>query len=92
MEFKTSADDDSGIILFLEIQKDKNAAKQRHEVPPENLPFHCAFTLRIVSNWRGSGIVADAAFGSVITCLELLKGGLYFIGIIKGATKDYPVA
>jgi hypothetical protein len=93
VEFKCSADGQSNIMLFLEIQKGSHAAKQRYETEPEKLPFHCAVTLRTVDNWAGTGrvCVADAAFGSLITCLELLKRGLYFIGIVKGCTKGYPI-
>lgn len=94
VEFKCSADGQSNIMLFLEIQKGSNAPKQKYETEPEKLPFHCAVTLRTVDNWTGSGrvVVADAAFGSVMTCTELLKRGLYFIGVIKGCTKGFPVA
>jgi hypothetical protein len=80
-------------MLHLEMQKGANAPKQAFETPPDELPHHCAVTLRAVANWLGSGrvVVGDAAFGSFLTCYELLKRGMYFIGIIKGCTKAYPV-
>lgn len=70
----------------LDIQKGANAAKQQYETPPEELPHHTEVTLRAVRNWLGTGrtFVADAAFGPVKTCVELLKRDMYFIEIIKG--------
>lgn len=79
-------------MIHLETQKGKNATKQAFESPPELLPHHCAVTFRAVRNWLGSGrlVVGDAAFSSVKTCLELLKRGMFFIGIIKGCSKEFP--
>ena len=39
----------------------------------------------------GRIVVGDSWFGSVKTCIQLLKlNGLYFIGLVKTAHKGYP--
>lgn len=51
--------------------------------------MHCAVALRLVFPWFGTGrlVIADAAFASLLTCTELLKRSLFFIGVLKGCTK-----
>lgn len=52
-----------------------------------------ATTLRLTEPWRGTGriVVADSWFASVKTVLELEKRGVSFIGILKTATKQFPI-
>lgn len=75
------------------IQKGAGAPLQQFQAAPSNIPFHCAVVLRTVLPWIGTGrvVIADAAFSSLLTCLELLKRGLFFIGVVKGCTKGFPV-
>lgn len=94
VEMKCSADGESCIMLRLEIQKGASAPLQQFQTAPANIPFHCAVVLRLVLPWIGTGrlVVADAAFTSLRTCAELLLRGLFFIGVLKGCSKGFPVA
>jgi hypothetical protein len=49
--------------------------------------------MRQVECWKGSGrvVVADSAFSSVATATALLNLGLYFIGVVKTATRLLPL-
>ena len=49
-------------------------------------------TLRICEPWHGTGriLVADSAFASVTTAIECKKCGLFFTGILKTASREYP--
>ena len=49
-------------------------------------------TLRILEQWFSSGrlVVGDSWFSSVRMCMELMKRGLYFTGIVKTAHREYP--
>jgi hypothetical protein len=90
-EFKCAADCESGIMLFLEIQEGKSRMPLKEFA--NQFPFHCAVTLRCVKAWFGSlrKIIADSAFASYLTAQELLKRGLYFQGIVKTATRLFPM-
>jgi hypothetical protein len=76
IELKASADGTTGILLRLEI-REGDLAKEvpTFQGPPDNLPYHCAVVLRLISPWLGKGrvVVADAAFGSYTTAVELAK-------------------
>lgn len=52
-----------------------------------------ATTLRLTENDHGSGriVVGDDWFGSVKTAVELSRRGLYFLGMVKVATRNYPI-
>jgi len=90
IEVKASADGSSGILLRLEIHEGQRSNRPR--LYEDRLPFHSAIVLRLTDPWRGTGrtIVADAAFGSVRTALEVEKLGNHFMGVVKTATKGYP--
>ena len=49
---------------------------------------------RLVQPWNGSErvVCADSYFSSVTTAGELSRRGLKFIGIVKGATRKYPIS
>jgi hypothetical protein len=53
-----------------------------------------ATTLRMRRPWHGSGriVIGDSWFASAKTAIQLHKRGLYFLGIIKTAPKNYPIA
>jgi hypothetical protein len=91
VEFKGVADGDSHILLQLEIQK----AKGENERKPfaDQFPFHVAIVLRLCAYWFGSGrrVIGDAAFSSLLTCTALLANGLFYLGIVKTATKGFCV-
>ena len=56
--------------------------------------YSTAVTLRCAEHYIGSRrhVVADSAFASVETLLQLRKRGLHFSGIVKTASKEYPKA
>lgn len=89
IEIKCSADGESGIMLRLEIQKGANAPPEEFE---DSMPFHSAITARLVKPWFGTGriVIGDAAFSSLRTVIELLKKGLYYLGVLKQCTWGFP--
>lgn len=52
-----------------------------------------ATTLRLTETWHGSGriVVGDSWFGSVKTAVELMNRGLFFMGMVKTAHRNYPL-
>ncbi len=93
-ELKSSADGYSGILLRIEMQEGKLVKEPKeYEREPDKIPFHAAIVLRLLSkSYHGTGriIVGDAAFGSLTTCTELYRRGLYFLGVIKTACSGFP--
>ena len=89
-ELKSAADGMSGIILQLELMEGSEAQSKK--------PGHAEYgegtsqLLRLCAPWRGTArtIIADSAFSSVKSLLALLDQGLYFMGMVKTATKEYP--
>lgn len=55
-------------------------------------PPHTAITLRLVENYFGTGrvVAMDSAFMSVMTATSLMKHGLYSVGMVKTAHREYP--
>ena len=53
-----------------------------------------AVTLRLTQEYYGTGRVvhADSPFSSVKTLLALQERGLHFMGMVKTAHKEYPLA
>ncbi|POM58710.1 Hypothetical protein PHPALM_36607 [Phytophthora palmivora] len=78
-EVKSIADGDTGVLLGLEIME--GAHRQRQKA------YNAEF-----GEGSGRTIVADSAFASVKTLVQLnLLLGLYFMGMVKTATKEYPL-
>ena len=86
---KCLADGVVGIMLQLEICEGKEAEAQKKW---SLLPAGTAQTLRLSDPWHGSGriIVADSAFSSVTTAIECRKKGLFYSGIVKTASREFP--
>ena len=82
-ELKSLCDDESGILLHLEIMegKETQAVKEFSDIYPSSI----ALTLRITKKYFGTGITvhADSAFGSVSCAVALASRGLYFMGCIS---------
>ena len=96
-ELKAAADGESGAILRIEVQEGAAAmANAKYMKKPDTgQPWyaqHTAITLRLVEPWFGTGrtIIGDSAFASLRTCVALLEYGLFFIGIVKTASKMFP--
>ena len=88
-ELKSIACAQSGIILGLEIVEGKEVDSTKKYA---DLGFGTAVTLRLSEPYRGFKrvIVADSAFSSVKTAVELYKHGFYFMGAIKTAHTKFP--
>jgi hypothetical protein len=90
-ELKSCADVASGVMLFLEIQKGKD-----HNLRAEyadSLPHHAALGLRLSKPWQYSQRICngDAGFGSFQAAKAHREHGLHFRGIVKQATKYFPI-
>ena len=91
-ELRALADAATHAIIQIEIQEGKAAMRMKEH---SNLGGGCGSIMRMVWPWRGSGriVVGDSAFASVTTAFWLYwTCGIYFIGLVKTATKYFPVA
>jgi hypothetical protein len=91
-EIKAIADGQTGILLGLDIMegKEKQHLKRYHDQYGEGT----AIVLRLSEPYKSSGrtVVADSAFASVKTLIQVENHlGLYFMGMVKTATKEYPM-
>ncbi|DAZ93699.1 TPA: hypothetical protein N0F65_009250 [Lagenidium giganteum] len=91
-EIKTIADAQSGVILGLELVEGKE--RQRQKQYASEFGEGTAVVLRLSQPFQGTRrtVVADSAFASVKTLLQLERRGLYFIGLVKTASVGYPKA
>ncbi|GMF35412.1 unnamed protein product [Phytophthora fragariaefolia] len=91
-ELKAIADDDSGVLLGLELVEGTERQKQKPYAA--ELGEGTAIVLRLAEPYKGTGrtIVADSAFAYVKTLVKLESlFGLYFLGMVKTETKEYPI-
>jgi hypothetical protein len=90
-EMKSIADGDSGIILGFDIMEGKS--RQSQKMYHAQFGEGTAVVLRLSAPYAGSGrtVVADSAFASVKTLVQLKEHfGLFFMGMVKTACKQYP--
>ena len=82
----------TGILMGLELQKGKGHMGALDE--NKLLGSGTASIIRLSKPFHGSGrtVCADSAFASVKTAAQLHRVGLRFIGLVKTATKQYPIA
>ncbi len=91
IEIKAIADCQSGIITVIEIQEGKELMKDKKYVKEYN--SGTAQCLRMFKNYKDTyrTCIMDAAFGSVKCLLAMHKLlGLYVIGSVKTAHKEFP--
>ena len=91
-ELKSACCGESGIMLRLEVTR---SAVETRVLPYESEQQHgTAVTLRLVEPWFNSNriVCADSYFSSVATAACLLRYKLWFIGVVKTATKGFPMA
>lgn len=90
-EVKTICDSVSKIMIGMEINEGKDIMSGKKW--QRDLGAGTATTLRLTEPWHGTGriVVGDSWFGSVKTAVELRKRGLYFLGMVKTAHKNYPL-
>ncbi|ETN00434.1 hypothetical protein PPTG_24270 [Phytophthora nicotianae INRA-310] len=72
----------------------EGAHRQRQKAYNADFGEGTAVVLRLAQPYAGSGrtVVADSAFSSVKTLVQLNSMmGLYFMGMVKTATKEYPM-
>ncbi|KAG7366471.1 transposase IS4 [Nitzschia inconspicua] len=84
----------SGFMLRLKLVKTAAEESTTTQVHNESLLHGTAQLKFLVSSWRLSGriVCADSYFASVGAAEELKRNGLKFIGVVKIATKKYPMA
>ena len=90
-ELKTAACGKSGMVLNMEITL---SAEETREKAYEGTVGHgTAVTLRLTEPWFHTNriICGDSYFASVEAAKYLLEKGLKFIGVVKTATREYPM-
>lgn len=90
-EVKTIADSSSRIMIGMEINEGKDSMIEKKL--QKELGAGTATVVRLTEPWHGTGriVLGDSWFGSVNTAVQLKKRGLYFIGMVKTATRNYPL-
>lgn len=90
-EIKAAADGSTSIIMRLDIMegKQRQAMKEYSDLLLEGT----AITLRVMKPWFSTGRIvhADSAFSSVYGLLQCRTHGLHFMGLVKTATKEFPI-
>jgi hypothetical protein len=92
-EIQNAADGRSGIMIRLRLVKSTDDYDDNHENEGDALPHGTKVLKYLVDPWCHSDqiVCADSYFSSVKTAEEMQKIGLHFIGVIKTATKHYPM-
>ena len=92
-ELKNSADADTKIVLQLEIQEGAEVMNTKEYMSEYKLAG-TALLLRLNKPWHGSGraISTDSAFASVTTAVACRKNGMHFTGLVKTATRMFPIS
>ena len=78
----------TGIMLQLEVCEGKKP-NQGKNGPIYLLELQ---TLRLTEHWHNSEriVIGDSAFSSVTTAIECCKCGLFYTGVLKTASREYP--
>lgn len=90
-ELKSMACGASGIMLRLELVMGQTSSEVQEF--RDECSHTTALTLRLAKPWLRSGrvVCGDSYFASVQTAEALLKYGTRFIGVVKNATKGFPM-
>ena len=91
-EVQDSCDGKSGVMLRLKIVKGQLSDINEDDVD-HDLNHGTVVLVELVAPWLHSNriVCADSFFASVQTALELLRQGTRFIGVVKTATKKFPM-
>lgn len=92
VEIRNCIASDSLIMMRLEIQESKEEmGRKRYVDAVESKGTACV--LRLTEPWQNTGriVYGDSAFASVWTAVNLRQRGLNFIGLVKTASKEYPM-
>ena len=90
LEFKSTSDPITGVLLLLEIAEDKHLMLNKEYA--DTFKKHVAMVLRLVKPWFGTGRIVhgDSGFASFHTATALLSKGLHFTGPVKTAHSLFP--
>jgi hypothetical protein len=95
-EIQNAACGCSGIMLRLKLVKSKTAREEGDEggLSDNHLLLGTRILKELVTPWAWTNqvVCADSYFASVGAALELRQIGLGFIGVVKSATKHFPMA
>ena len=91
-ELKTACCGKSGLLLALEITKSAEQTAQRSY--EDTMQHGTATVLRLVEPWFHTNrlVCADSFFASVATAQKLWEVGLRFTGVVKTATRHFPLS
>jgi hypothetical protein len=84
----------SGVMIQLKLVKSQQEEEGAYlQEDDDGLLHGTKVLLSLVKPWAGSWrlICADSYFASVPAAKTLIKYGLYFIGVIKSATRGFPI-
>ena len=88
-EMKSLADCRTGCMMMIDLMEgmERNAVKEFN-----NLGAGAGTTLRLSKAYHGSNrvVVGDSWFASLMTAWELFKVGIFFMGIVKTASRCFP--
>lgn len=92
-EIQNAACGRSGIMLKLSVVTTAEYEKSAAGGNDADLPHGTTVLKRLVAPWAGTQriICADSYFASVATAQQLLTMGLRFVGVVKTATRGYPM-
>ena len=92
-EIQNSACGKSGVMLRLKIVKHVESEDLHLVEGPDELPHGTSVLKYLVLPWAQTsrGVCADSYFASVATAQTLMGLGLRFIGVVKSATKKFPM-
>ncbi len=93
-EIQNAACGRSGIMMQLKIVKTAEEEGSHTRPDETGLPHGTAVLKGLVLPWSNTNrvVCADSYFASVTTAEELHKIGLRFIGVVKTATRKFPMA
>ena len=76
-------------MLQLDVCEGKEAESRKKW---SHLPSGTAQTLRLTEHWHDSErlVIGDSAFSSVTTAIECYKCGLFYTGVLKTTSREYP--
>jgi len=93
-EIQNAACGRSGIMLRLSVVTSTEHRQETAAGDNDGQPHGTAVIKNLVAPWAGTTrvVCADSYFASVATAQQLLGMGLRFIGVVKTATRGFPMA
>lgn len=92
-EIQNAACGRSKIMLSLSVVTTAEHQRATNDGESDDLPHGTVVLMKLIAAWAGSKriVCADSYFASVTTAMQLLRMGLRFIGVVKTATRGYPM-